>query len=183
MDLEDSFALGHYDRDRDIQALTVKVDTMYGMIKEIWKKMCLPAPTFQTATKTSQPVQCQNVLTNVVPVGNNEPATNTTYEHFSSQYLSLDRALEIKGRSCSPGNFARNLVEELFTKEEHENRNVTGTKKQKLDEDGKRMEFIKDLVFRLFNISPVDRPRTWVGCITAIDEFLRRKPRGNKATN
>ena len=183
LDLEDSFALGHYDRDRDIQALTVKVDMMYGMIKEIWKKMCLPVPTFQTATKTSQPVQCQNVLTNVVPVGNNEPATNTTYEHFSSQYLSLDRALEIKGRSCSPGNFARNLVEELFTKEERENRNVTGTKKQKLDEDGKRMEFIKDLVFRLFNISPVDRPRTWVGCITAIDEFLRHKPRGNKATN
>ena len=83
--------------------------------------------------------------------------------------------------SIIPPKTAR--VEELFTKEERENRNVTGTKKQKLDEDGKRMEFIKDLVFRLFNISPVDRPRTWVGCITAIDEFLRRKPRGNKATN
>ena len=180
MDLEDSFALGHYDRDRDIQALTVKVDMMYGMIKEIWKKMCLPAPTFQTATKTSQPVQCQNVLTNVVPVGNNEPATNTTYEHFSSQYLSLDRALEIKGRSCSPGNFARNLVEELFTKEERENRNVTGTKKQKLDEDGKRMEFIKDLVFRLFNISPVDRPSGLHNCNRRIFAAQTKRQQGHK---
>ena len=178
LDLGDSFdmGMGHSDCGQDLNALNVKVDMMYSMIEQIYKKLCMPSPSFPTAKPSN------HICSSQVPA-NNDPTINAAGEQFNSPYITLDEAFEIKSRSCSPGNFARNLVEQLFTKEEQQNRNISGTKKQKLDGDGKRIKLVKDLVFRFYSISPGNCTRTWMSCVTAIDEFLQHKPKSNKATD
>lgn len=88
-------------------------------------------------------------------------------------------AQKIKSKSCSIGNFATNLVKLLFTKEEIQNKNCTGTRgKEPLDPE--KLAFVKYCTFRLYTkYDMFEKENVWrKKCVVSIDEYLRR---GNRA--
>ena len=90
--------------------------------------------------------------------------------------LLLSQLLQIKGSSCSVGNFAAKLVQALFASEELAGRNCTGRKgKQGLERT--KLDKIESYVNKMYPVTPNQRGKQWKNCIIAIDELLRRRKR------
>lgn len=89
----------------------------------------------------------------------------------------LAKVIQIKGRSCSVGNFAAKLVQLIFTKGELIDRNCTG-RKGKLPLDFDKLDKVKEYVSKMFPVQASQSDTQWKKCVIAIDEFLRRSNKG-----
>lgn len=97
------------------------------------------------------------------------------------EYISQDELTQIKCKSCSIGNFAVQLLRQIFEHNELDNKNCTGTRgKEAVDPD--RLRFVKETVFNIYAITSDDKINTWKHCIRAIDEYLRRPKRMAKGS-
>ncbi|KAL9973207.1 hypothetical protein ACROYT_G019627 [Oculina patagonica] len=94
----------------------------------------------------------------------------------SAQYISQEELTQIKCKACSIGNFAVQLLRQIFTQSELDNKNCTGTRgKEAVDPD--RLRFVKETVFDIYAIAADEKLNTWKHCVRAIDEYLRRPKR------
>ena len=90
--------------------------------------------------------------------------------------LSQEYLIRLKAKSNSTMNFSVHLLRELFTLEELEGRNISGSRgKDKVDP--KRVEIIKKTVFNTYGTTPSDAEMVWRGCRKAMDTFMRRMKR------
>ena len=85
--------------------------------------------------------------------------------------ISRERLIVIKSKSKSTKNFSVHLLRELFSKEELEGRNISGSRgKHKVDPERENM--IKEMVFKIYNTEPFDKEKVWGHCRKAIDSFM-----------
>lgn len=90
--------------------------------------------------------------------------------------LSQEYLIRLKAKSNSTMNFSVHLLRELFTLEELEGKNISGSRgKDKVDP--KRVEIIKKTVFNTYGTTPSDAEMVWRGCRKAMDTFMRRMKR------
>jgi len=89
----------------------------------------------------------------------------------------LAKVIQIKGRSCSVGNFAAKLVQLIFTKGELIDHNCMG-RKGKLPLDCDKLDKVKEYVSKMFPVQASQSDMQWKKCVIAIDEFLRRSNKG-----
>ena len=79
---------------------------------------------------------------------------------------------EVFKRSSSMANYAKNLVFELFKRNELVGKNYAGVKGKQGIGDDSRMAIIKENVFKKYRVP--DKTRAWVQCRKAIDTALRK---------
>ena len=90
--------------------------------------------------------------------------------------ISQEQINFLKAKSTSFMNFAVQLLRALFKMEELEGKNISGSRgKDKVDP--KRVEIIKQMVFKIYGTLPSDRDEVWRGCRKAMDSFLRNVKR------
>ena len=89
----------------------------------------------------------------------------------------MAKVIQIKGWSCSVGNFAAKLVQFIFTKGELIDHNCTG-RKGKLPLDSDKLDKVKQYISKMFPVQASQSDTQWKKCINAIDEFLRRSNKG-----
>lgn len=98
----------------------------------------------------------------------NDPTTPTS--NLSNQQTQAFE--EVFKRSSSMTNYAKNLVFELFKRNELVGKNCAGVKgKQGIGGDS-RMAIIKENVFKKYRVP--DKTQAWVQCRKAIDTALRK---------
>ena len=136
-----------------------------------------PSPVPFNSVKHTMALPVFNSVKHTVPHSPPNPLTIATHQ-FS---ISPKRLLELRVKSCSIGNFAKNLVVERFSPPELVNRNCNGVKgKQALEPE--HMAAIKQYCFRYFTFPSAEHSQIWAGkCAIAIDEYLRRRARSSLA--
>ena len=90
--------------------------------------------------------------------------------------ISRENIIALQTKSNSTKNFAVRLLRELFTKEELEGKNISGSR-GKDQVDPERIMIIKEIVFKMYHTQPADREMEWRNCRKAMDSFLRSKKR------
>ena len=114
---------------------------------------------------------------------NISPQTATSTPNHQQELLSQTEIIYLKNRSQdSLEYFAVLLMRKLFRREERRNRSVNGTDgkkngvymyKEKLDP--MRVQFIKETVFKFFNVPVNHQKRSWADAVNRMNEYLRRK--------
>ena len=86
----------------------------------------------------------------------------------------FNMAEKIQKTSCSIGNFSVNLVKVLFSKEEIQNRNCSGTRgKTALNKN--KLDLVKFCAFKFYCVPQTEQELLWKQkCVVSIDEYLRR---------
>lgn len=77
-------------------------------------------------------------------------------------------------KSSSVPNFAKNLSEQLFTRQERREGNCAGSKGKK-ELDINRLNLIEQYVFSLHVMGAAEKNLVWKKCKDAINEAARRK--------
>ena len=90
--------------------------------------------------------------------------------------ISRDNLIALQARSNSTMNFAVRLLRELFTPDELFGRNISGVR-GKDQVDPRRVEMIKEILFKIYRTSPADKELLWRYCRKAMDSFLRKMQR------
>jgi hypothetical protein len=123
------------------------------------------------------------------------PAVSNDYTDISTPFISLsvpsvhvpvvtdmdDSALNnfcesARIKSLSVGHFSTIVVKHLFSDEQRVNKNCTGSKgKEALG--SQKLELVKSIVFKYFDVIGNDKKNVWKTCVSRIDEMLRRKIR------
>ena len=90
------------------------------------------------------------------------------------EYVDHTKIMELKSCGISHKNFAKKLVEMIFTKTERSTSNVNGRHKPKLDPV--RISYVKNKTFQMYPYNPsVEKEeKAWAECVIAIDEGNRR---------
>ena len=90
--------------------------------------------------------------------------------------ISREVLIMLHQKSNSIMNFSVQLLRELFTLEELEGKNISGSRgKDKVDPE--RVEMIKEMVFKVYGTVPSDKELVWKYCRKAMDAFMRRMKR------
>lgn len=90
--------------------------------------------------------------------------------------ISREVLIMLHQKSNSTMNFSVQLLRELFTLEELEGKNISGSRgKDKVDPE--RVEMIKEMVFKVYGTVPSDKEMVWKYCRKAMDAFMRRMKR------
>ena len=119
---------------------------------------CLSTPVFDQASA-------------VTPWYSNALDDSTAPER---EYVEHTKIMELKCSGISRKNFAKKLVEIIFTKKERSTSNVNGRNKPKLDPV--RITYVKKKAFMMYPCNPhVEKEeKAWAECVIAIDEGNRR---------
>ena len=108
--------------------------------------------------------------------GKNQSDMTKTTEQVLPDDLNLPLSRELlfalKAKSNSTMNFAVKLLRELFTMEELQGKNISGSR-GKDQVDPKRVQLIREMVFKAYSTVPSDRDNVWRYCRKAMDSFLR----------
>lgn len=108
------------------------------------------------------------------------PSTPRKYGDYT---LRPQAILRIRNNSCSRPNFAKNVVEKLFSKEDRCVCNVKGVLGKK-PFDAEKMAYVKDLTFEQYPaVPPENESDSWSWCVRAIDTASRQLIRKLKKEN
>lgn len=88
--------------------------------------------------------------------------------------LSADCLVFLRSKSTSERNFAVQVVRHLFKPHELDGRNVRGVN-GKLPLDSAKLERVRELVFKYFQVPLSCKESQWRDCRKAIDTYLRGK--------
>lgn len=92
--------------------------------------------------------------------------------------ISREKLIILQSKSSSTKNFSVHLLRELFTLEELEDKNISGSRgKDKVDPT--RVEMIKEIVFKVNGTEPSHKEMVWRSCRQAMDAYIRRMKREN----
>ena len=84
--------------------------------------------------------------------------------------------VQIKGQSCSMGNFVTKLVQKLFHTSELDNRNCMGPR-GKVSLEPSKLKRVKHYTFRMYPTASTRKEQQWKKCRIAIDGRKNRSER------